>query len=83
MSMQDELRDIRKRFEESGIAPAKLRVLDDHVEFLRTSGAAERAIAVGAQAPDFSLSCALGSRVHLASELAHGPVVLSWYRGTW
>lgn len=36
---------------------------------------------VGSPAPDFSLDDADGRTVHLADELAHGPVVVVFLRG--
>jgi peroxiredoxin len=40
-------------------------------------------LAVGDEAPPFSLPDATGQTVSLAARLAHGPVVLSFYRGEW
>lgn len=40
-------------------------------------------VAVGATAPDFTLSDQLGHEVRLADRLARGPVVLAFYRGEW
>ncbi len=40
-------------------------------------------LAVGDQAPDFSLSNATGATVRLGELLESGPVVLTFYRGTW
>jgi peroxiredoxin len=49
---------------------------------LTASGAAP-GLAVGEQAPLFSLPDAAGETVSLAARLAAGPVVLSFYRGEW
>ena len=49
---------------------------------LAASGAAP-GLAVGEQAPLFSLPDATGETVSLAARLAAGPVVLSFYRGEW
>ena len=49
---------------------------------LTASGAAP-GLAVGEQAPLFSLPDATGETVSLAGRLAEGPVVLSFYRGEW
>jgi peroxiredoxin len=38
---------------------------------------------VGERAPDFTLPNAYGKPVSLSSQLANGPVVLSFYRGAW
>ena len=46
-------------------------------------GLAERAIGVGAIAPEFSLGDSHGQRLTLSALLVHGPVVLSFYRGGW
>jgi len=43
----------------------------------------EPGLAVGVQAPDFSLPNAFGERVRLSDLLAEGPVVLTFYRGAW
>jgi peroxiredoxin/YHS domain-containing protein len=40
-------------------------------------------MAVGDTAPDFTLPDAKGRQVSLATLLADGPVVLTWYRGGW
>src|SRR5438477_788568 len=40
-------------------------------------------LAIGAQAPEFSLPNAMGHPVSLSSRLAAGPVVLVFYRGEW
>ena len=49
----------------------------------RMSAPGVRDAILGATAPDFELSCSAGTSVRLAGELAKGPVVLSWYRGSW
>ena len=50
---------------------------------LAASGIAQRALKAGDRAPDFNLPDARGSYVHLKELLATGPVVLSFYRGSW
>ena len=40
-------------------------------------------IALGEKAPDFRLPNSRGKEVSLYERLAHGPVVLSFYRGAW
>ncbi|MBO0791202.1 MAG: redoxin domain-containing protein [Ktedonobacteraceae bacterium] len=46
------------------------------VQQLVTSGAAERALKEGEQAPDFTLPDALGRTVTLADLLKQGPIVI-------
>ncbi len=48
-----------------------------------TSGAAEKALKEGEQAPDFTLPDAGGNAVSLSHLLMQGPVVISFYRGQW
>jgi peroxiredoxin len=50
---------------------------------LITSGAAERSLRAGMQAPDFTLLDARGTAVKLSHLLEQGPVVMTFYRGAW
>lgn len=50
---------------------------------LEASGASERALAEGGQAPDFALDNSEGTRVELSSVLRDGPLVLTFFRGHW
>jgi peroxiredoxin len=50
---------------------------------IAATGILERAVNDGDQAPDFTLPDALGNAVNLNEELADGPVILTWYRGSW
>jgi thiol-disulfide isomerase/thioredoxin len=50
---------------------------------LAASGIAQRALKAGDRAPDFNLPDARGGYVRLKDLLATGPVVLSFYRGSW
>ncbi len=64
--------------------PAELlRDLTSPIGQLITSGAAEKALKEGAQAPDFTLPDALGKAVTLSHLLKQGPVVITFYRGEW
>ena len=55
------------------------RSIDD----LRAWGILDRVIKVGERAPDFTLPSTDGVQVSLASLVAKGPVVLSFFRGRW
>ena len=44
---------------------------------------ADKSLKVGETAPDFTLPDAYGQPVTLSALLAHGPVVLTFYRGDW
>jgi peroxiredoxin len=61
----------------------KMGILDRSFETLEASGIVGRSAKVGQQAPDFTLPDAYGKTVSLASLLAKGPLVLSFYRGEW
>ncbi|GAB5535170.1 MAG: peroxiredoxin-like family protein [Rubricoccaceae bacterium] len=50
---------------------------------LSADEAAESARTMGDEAPPFTLPNATGGEVELADHLADGPVVLTFYRGTW
>jgi peroxiredoxin len=60
-----------------------LATLGVEIEKLAASGIAERALQVGARAPDFALPEARGATIELKALLARGPVVVTFYRGSW
>jgi len=65
-------------------APRKvIATLGAELQKLVASGIAQRALQVGAPAPDFSLPEARGATIELAALLARGPVVVTFYRGSW
>ncbi len=53
------------------------------IENLKESGALDKTLKVGDQAPNFELPNATGETVTLTTLLAEGPVVLTFYRGGW
>jgi len=50
---------------------------------LAKSGIAEKSLKAGETAPDFTLPDAYGNPIALSALLAHGSVVLTFYRGDW
>ena len=54
-----------------------------HIEELRKTGAVDRALNTGEIAPSFLLPDQLGTAVSSADLLERGPLVISFYRGTW
>jgi peroxiredoxin len=52
-------------------------------EDLRKSGMLERIVAVSGRAPAFELANHDGRRISSAELLAGGPLVLSFFRGSW
>jgi peroxiredoxin len=67
----------------SKIPPELRKDLQSPIGQLVTSGAVEKALKEGEQAPDFKLPDALGNQVTLSELLKRGPVVITFYRGEW
>jgi peroxiredoxin len=63
--------------------PEQRQTQRETVAIVEQSGLARTALTVGDQAPAFSLPNAVGETVSLAALLAHGPVIISFYRGGW
>jgi hypothetical protein len=82
MSLEDTLSATRALFEKK--VPADRRaIMHRATEDLRRSGMLDRIVKVGARMPSFSLEnhdCRLVSSDDL---LAGGPLVLSFFRGSW
>ncbi|BCJ46091.1 peroxiredoxin [Actinoplanes ianthinogenes] len=82
MSLNAELRAFYDSRQEH--IPADIReVMNRATKDLADSGQAERALAAGELAPGFSLPSADGRIVSLDTLLVDGPVVLTFYRGSW
>jgi peroxiredoxin len=65
-------------------APAEvISTLGAEIRKLADSGIAARALKAGAKAPDFTLPDAHGKQGNLASVLAKGPAIVTFYRGGW
>ena len=82
MSLQEALQE----FKEGVLAklPAEdVALMDEATEALIRSGIAAKARKVGEPAPDFTLPNTSGELVKLSNLLAHGPVVVTFYRGAW
>jgi peroxiredoxin len=63
--------------------PAVIDAIEAANRRLGASGLTERALAVGARAPDFVLPDATGRGVESRRLLARGPLVVKFYRGAW
>jgi peroxiredoxin len=82
MSLKAELDAFRSEF--MAQAPPEIRDAMVRADMeLAASGVARNALKAGDRAPDFSLPDARGGYVRLNGLLAAGPVVLSFYRGSW
>jgi peroxiredoxin len=63
--------------------PEFMQAVDDLMATARKFEEGGAAIAIGQRAPDFELPDALGEAVALSCLCAKGPVVVSFYRGSW
>ena len=75
-----------KDFQTNALAkapPAVIGTIQDWNTELSASGIVAQSLQAGQAAPDFALPNAHGQTVTLASLLAQGPVVVTFYRGAW
>ena len=82
MSLADKLAATRAA-SAGRIPPDKAAIMDRATEDLRRSGIMDRIVKVGGAAPNFSLTSHDGSRVASTDLLARGPLVVSFFRGSW
>jgi len=64
-------------------APDKAELLQRATLELSLSGITGRVLKAGDQAPDFTLTNAVGLPITLSTALGTGPVVVTFYRGIW
>lgn len=83
LSLQGKLDALRTEFEANLAPPPVVAALHRATDDLIASGAADRALKVGDLAPTFTLLDAEGKPVSTAALLAHGPLVVTFYRGVW
>ena len=87
MTLPERLAAFRANFEAGGPpyrVPAWVHEPMHHATAeLIASGAAERALRAGDQAPEFTLKDADGHEVSSRDLLANGPLVVTFYRGVW
>lgn len=77
-----QLQEHREKF--ALTAPAgRVALYEAKIEELRSTFARNTALREGDRAPDFALPDAKGGVVSLSSALAHGPAVVTFYRGGW
>lgn len=81
-TLSEQLAEFRANWR--GRVPADRQALmDQHVAHLEASGIARSAKQVGDRAPDIRLRDQNGDTFDVASLLAKGPVVVTFYRGGW
>ncbi len=82
MSLADKLAAARA-FAAKRIPDDRRAIMHCATEDLRRSGILDRIVKVGARMPAFTLSNHDGRRVSSDDLLAGGPMVLSFFRGSW
>ncbi|MAD15299.1 MAG: alkyl hydroperoxide reductase [Alteromonadaceae bacterium] len=82
MSLQAQIAEYEKQKNATALKDV-LNVMALATSDLMATGISSDALQVGDYAPDFSLPNVHGELVTLAEMLAHGPVVLNFYRGGW
>ena len=82
MSLEQKLAATRAA--SAGRIPAdRQAIMHRATEDLRNTGILDRIVAVGAKMPDFELANHDGRRVSSSELLDGGPMVLSFFRGSW
>lgn len=82
MSLTEKLAELQIQIRKK-IQPEALGSMDNATGKLAVSGIVGRGLKEGDKIPDFALSNAVGRRIDIKDLLAKGPVVLSFYRGSW
>jgi hypothetical protein len=87
MSLQQQLDTFKAAIESGGppynVSRERIEIMHRATEELRRSGLAERAVKVGDLAPAFELDNQDGQLVRSADLLAHGALVITFFRGHW
>ncbi len=73
----------RKALGASKTPPEVTRLRETETQKLIESGIAEQSLKQGDIAPDFTLPNADGQPVHLSDLLKNGPIIVTFYRGSW
>src|SRR5260370_22300905 len=82
MGLEEELAAFRAEFERT--APSgRAALYSAKIEELRGRFSLKDALAVGDEAPDFTLPDSRGRHASLATMLRAGPAVVTFYRGGW
>jgi hypothetical protein len=82
MSLEEKLAATRAA-SASRIPPERAAIMHRATEDLRNSGILDRIVPVGSRIPAFELANHDGRRVASDDLLAGGPLVLSFFRGSW
>ncbi len=83
MDLHQRLENIRHEFEHGDTPREIIDILNDHIDNLVASNAAEQAIKVGAIAPTKLRILYRAELVPLSSLSGKSFLVLTWFRGNW
>lgn len=81
-SLSDQTRETLEAFV-AGLPAEQQEIVGKAFEALMASDTADAAIKEGDKAPDFTLPTVLNEELTLSDAFGDGPVVLSFYRGSW
>jgi peroxiredoxin len=81
MSIHQEAAEFKAKVQE--MLGEKFSILTGDMERVQASGITAAALKAGQPAPNFTLPDTFGNPVSFSALLAHGPVVISFYRGEW
>lgn len=65
------------------VPPEKMKIMAEALENLKKTQIEKKALKVGQKFPDFTLGNFDGKKVQLKELLKKGPVIVSFYRGSW
>ncbi len=82
MSLQEALQQQRQKFQENAV-PEVLQRFQRAAERLKQSGIADKSLKVGDRVPAFTLPNVQGRSISSEQFLKNGPLVISFYRGSW
>jgi peroxiredoxin len=81
-TLDEELAEL-KRLRSKAVSREHIKLMDAEVDELKRSHATSRALRVGQRMPAFELKTRSGGTVSSQDLLAVGPVVVSFFRGSW
>ena len=82
LTLTEQLLEIKARTREL-VRPENLEIQERSIQELESSRAVDNVLQAGSQAPEFELTDSNGKRVRSADLLAHGPLVVVFFRGRW
>ena len=82
MSLEEKLAATRAASTER-ISPDRAAIMERATADLRKSGIGDRILKVGARMPAFELANHDGQRISSRDLVANGPLVVSFFRGSW